>query len=271
MGDTQWRSQRFEAAEAPPSYNTRIRHFLIPPDDPDAKLINAFPTVKILATVRHPAIVPMIGWNVRIGEPGSDSPTEVLVATKFIQHGSLKDRPRLDATGRMIVIYGAAGALLHLHSVGVCHGQVGLDSIFLDESNHPHLTSPDPDCWSVVNKASDVRSLASVIRALVPGRWINLAGLLSRIDSGDARNGPEMGEVVLTLEEPNNWLSRTDRNQFLSYKVMLDSTSPPALRVFNLGESLMALRGSLPTIAGMPAKIAQVVGAMNGAEFDSEG
>ena len=92
----------------------------------------------------HPAVVPVIGWNIF----DEASQPCLLIVMKYFEKGTLEKRLnpnieaclKLDPTSKTIIMYGIARALQHMHSLGMVHSDLRPRNIFLDEKNYPYVT-----------------------------------------------------------------------------------------------------------------------------------
>jgi Ras-related protein Rab-2A len=103
--------------------------------------------VELLAIVRHPAVVDLVGWQ-PLSRPA-------LIVTEFCPNGTLFDaikKPRKGwtPTKQSMAIFGIACAMETLHKRGVANGELTCENVFLDDnfearvgaSGQPRVVSP---------------------------------------------------------------------------------------------------------------------------------
>ena len=99
-------------------------------------------TLSIFSTIRHPAIVPFVGFYTKknVG----------FIVEEEVENGSLRDAvakvssketadPLWDETHKLIIAYGLSCALEFLHDKRVVHRDVKPGCVLLDTELHPHL------------------------------------------------------------------------------------------------------------------------------------
>jgi serine/threonine protein kinase len=86
----------------------------------------------------HPAVLPLVGWNIYFGT----EPPELLIVTELAANDCLtiEKAATLTPTEKLIVLYGLARAMAHMHSLKLMHRDLMLSSVALDASNRPYLT-----------------------------------------------------------------------------------------------------------------------------------
>jgi hypothetical protein len=102
-------------------------------DEVAYRLCLAFREVMAPLYCRHPGVLRLLGWNYLRDMP------EFVVVTEWMSHGALHVRHPLDATEKLIVLYGCSRALARMHSLKVVHRDLKPANIFLDEHNLPKI------------------------------------------------------------------------------------------------------------------------------------
>jgi serine/threonine protein kinase len=113
-------------------------------DNPTTQLM-FFRELVILVSIRHPAIVPIVGYSLPTGpEPGA-----FYIMTEFMKNGNVqvwedcenqgRVSPSFNATCKSKIIFGLAVAMAHVHSCRVVHRDLKSENIFLDERWEPRL------------------------------------------------------------------------------------------------------------------------------------
>jgi serine/threonine protein kinase len=93
-----------------------------------------------LIAARHPAVLPIIGWNVSFLE---DTPHMFYVApvmpTGMLEVSESFLTPSLFGTEKTVFLYGVARAMASCHARGILHRNLKPGHILLNTSLHPHL------------------------------------------------------------------------------------------------------------------------------------
>ena len=101
-----------------------------------------------LANTKHPGIISPVG--VCIGTIGRTRYGLKYVLTPFMENGSVhshaekefmgKPDPRWDATRKSMCVFGIAATMAHMHSLGILHGHLKLQNVFLNEQFEPVIS-----------------------------------------------------------------------------------------------------------------------------------
>jgi serine/threonine protein kinase len=208
---------------------------------------------------RGPAVLRIHAWNVANER---SEPEFVLVTEKM--RGSLARDPgtslNLNPTEKMIVLYGVARGMAHLHSMQVLHRDLSPGSIFLDDRKYPRighmilakvttdanqsraLANTGYQAPEVVKSAAysfpaDVYSYAIIFVELVEGVRRSPAAtsqtafwhlppihlrLLQRLSSEFPERRLPFSVIVRKLQKRKYWLPGTDEAEFRQYVHYLD-------------------------------------------------
>jgi serine/threonine protein kinase len=83
---------------------------------------------------RHPAVLPIVGWNIYPRNPDH----EFVVATPFQRHRNVSaNLEEMTDIQRLIVAYGVARGMAHLHALRIIHRDLKPANILLDANFHP--------------------------------------------------------------------------------------------------------------------------------------
>jgi WD40 repeat protein/DNA-binding SARP family transcriptional activator len=148
-------------------------------DDPD--FVRSFEaTAQQLATLRHPAIVPIHDyWR----EPGAAH-----VVMRRMPGGSLADR--IERIGRRPITTAEVAAMVRrvgaalgaAHAAGIVHGRLGPRSVLFDDAGDAWLSDFDlTGSTAGRGPEADVRALAALVQQCLPGVGSTLAAVLARV------------------------------------------------------------------------------------------
>jgi serine/threonine protein kinase len=95
--------------------------------------------IESLAKANHPALLRLIGFTLKC----SDADDYPAILTEFLPNGSLQDvldrkRARLNATQKMIALYGIAEGMRYLHGeLGIVHRDLKPANVMMNKDNEP--------------------------------------------------------------------------------------------------------------------------------------
>jgi serine/threonine protein kinase len=196
----------------------------------------------------------VVGWDLSKGMPGM----VFSFLLKFVNRAPLQIPSEMTSTEKSIVLYGIARGMRYFHSLGIVHGDLKCDKIFLDGHKYPRIA----DCIRQDHGAkggsfsTDVFSYSMIfyeithnevwadntnmlqphqvyelfrsnkrpeLTAATPGQ----AELMSRMWSADSAKCPTFAEIVKSLEDPDCWVSGTNPDDFQRYRDYMDDAEEP--------------------------------------------
>ena len=100
-----------------------------------------------LANTKHPGILSPVGFCI---ETMGRTRYLKYVLTPFMENGSVHSHaekehlgeadPRWDATRKSMCVFGIAATMAHMHSLGILHGHLKLQNVFLNEQFEPVIS-----------------------------------------------------------------------------------------------------------------------------------
>jgi tetratricopeptide (TPR) repeat protein len=110
------------------------------PDEISRAILSFFRETFVQLSAAHPAVVPLLGWNVLCTPVGVEFVivTELMGPTLELPRSGPRDRP-LSATDKTIIHYGIARGMAHLHSLSILHRDLKPANIFLDLEGRPRI------------------------------------------------------------------------------------------------------------------------------------
>jgi serine/threonine protein kinase len=99
-----------------------------PPETQRELIVSFLREVLCLMHCAHPAVLRIVGWNI--------TPRAFFVVTERLAPHPV-DPTKLDVTERMIIAYGTARGMAHLHSRGVIHRDLKPENVFVDGNGYP--------------------------------------------------------------------------------------------------------------------------------------
>jgi serine/threonine protein kinase len=103
-------------------------------------ILSFFREVFVQVSASHPAVVPLLGWNILLTPFGVEFVivTELMESTLELPRGGRRAHP-LSPTEKTIIFYGIAHGMAHLHSLHILHRDLKPANIFLDSSGRPRI------------------------------------------------------------------------------------------------------------------------------------
>jgi serine/threonine protein kinase len=169
-------------------------------------------SVVLILQADHQTLVNLVGWNV-------DVPRErVVIVTEAL--AKLTRATPVTISEQMCIVFGLAKAVARLHSIGIVHGRLSPDCVFLEKGNRVRLRVGLADRHATT--ADDIKALGDLILDVIREPPTNAT--LGKFIDAMRRGEPNAEEVVANLRRPEYRLANVEEPRFLSYEAALASS-----------------------------------------------